>query len=408
MAQRQGTHRGARRERPRRGARRGRPGKGLRGRRARSARSARTGAERSLRQFRQASIVAVGVTGFLLLLLDPGAATVAQEVDVGNGAAQAAEEATGTLRGLLYGFIDNLPKYGIAAGILVVAGVLVRVVRGALSMLLRSWERSSALTAMSGVVIWLFALGIATSVLVGDIRALVGSLGLVGLALSWALQTPIESFTGWLLNSFQGYYRVGDRVAVGEVFGDVYRIDFLTTTVWEHGSASATGGIRAEQPTGRLITFPNHEILTGAVVNYTRDFPYVWDELTVAVAPESDLDLAISEVRRVGAELLGDYMREPALSYEALLRREGLERSVPAEPQVFVYMTDWAAEISLRYLVGAREKRVWSSRLTLALHTALAREEISERVKAVYPRHQVQVVDAGGDVRPTVDPGPEA
>ena len=32
---------------------------------------------------------------------------------------------------------------------------------------------------------------------------------------SLPLQTPIESFTGWLLNSFRGYYRVGDRIEVG-------------------------------------------------------------------------------------------------------------------------------------------------------------------------------------------------
>ena len=349
----------------------------------------------------------MGVTGFLLLLADPAGLTLAQEPGAGNAAAQAAEEATGTLRGLIYGFVDNLPKYGIAAAVLILAGILVRVVRGTLNLVLRSWERSTALTALSSVVIWLLALGIATSILVGDIRALVGSLGLVGLALSWALQTPIESFTGWLLNSFQGYYRVGDRIAVTDVFGDVYRIDVLTTTVWEYGSAGSTDSVRAEQPTGRLITFPNHQILTGAVVNYTRDFPYVWDELTVAVAPESDLDVAIAEVRRVGAECLGDYMREPALSYEALLRKEGLESTVPAEPQVFVRMSDWAAEITLRYLVGAREKRAWASRLTLEMHRALGREEVAARVKAVYPRQQVQMVDAWGEVTAERDSEPD-
>src|SRR5690606_12815196 len=217
-----------------------------------------------------------------------GESTVAQAAQLPtDGAAQAAEEATGTIRGLLYGFLDNLPKYVIAAAVLVFAGLLVRVVRTVLRRVLRSWERSTAVTALSGVIIWLMAIGIATSILVGDIRALVGSLGLVGLALSWALQTPIESFTGWLLNSFHRYYRVGDRIAVGEVFGDVYRIDVLSTTVWEYGSSATTAtNIHAEQPTGRLITFPNHEILTGSVVNYTRDFPYLWDELTVSVATE--------------------------------------------------------------------------------------------------------------------------
>lgn len=356
------------------------------------------GAQRSLRQFRQASIVAVAVTGFLLLIIGGGESTVAQAVQLPtDGAAQAAEEATGTIRGLLYGFLDNLPKYVIAAAVLVFAGLLVRVVRTVLRRVLRSWERSTAVTALSGVIIWLMAIGIATSILVGDIRALVGSLGLVGLALSWALQTPIESFTGWLLNSFHRYYRVGDRIAVGEVFGDVYRIDVLSTTVWEYGSSATTAtNIHAEQPTGRLITFPNHEILTGSVVNYTRDFPYLWDELTVSVATESDLAYATEVVLRVGREIVGEYMEAPARRYETLLRREGLEPAVSTEPQVFLAITDWGANISLRYLVEAREKRIWATRLAMRVTTELNKPEHRSRIKPVYPRHQVQIIDPEG------------
>ena len=70
------------------------------------------------------------------------------------------------------------------------------------------------------------------------------------------------------------------------MFGDVYQIDYLATTVWEIGSPGQGGFVQAEQPTGRLITFPNNEVLAGTVVNLTRDFPYVWDELTVRVMDE--------------------------------------------------------------------------------------------------------------------------
>jgi small-conductance mechanosensitive channel len=63
------------------------------------------------------------------------------------------------------------------------------------------------------------------------------------------------------------------------------RIDFLTTTVWEYGGLEHPPvAIKAEQPTGRLITFPDNAVLTGTVINYTRDFPFVWDELAVAIA----------------------------------------------------------------------------------------------------------------------------
>lgn len=88
------------------------------------------------------------------------------------------------------------------------------------------------------------------------------------------------------MNSFRRYSRVGDRIAVG----DVYRIDVLTTTVWEaDGSGQSVVAARA---TGALITFPNWEVLRSNIVNYTRDFPYVWDEVTINVANESDLGYA--------------------------------------------------------------------------------------------------------------------
>ncbi len=53
----------------------------------------------------------------------------------------------------------------------------------------------------------------------------------------------------------------------------MYKIDFLTTTVWEIGAPYRDGFVRAEQPTGRMVTFPNNEVLAGTVVNLTGDFP---------------------------------------------------------------------------------------------------------------------------------------
>ncbi len=67
--------------------------------------------------------------------------------------------------------------------------------------------------------------------------------------------------------------------------------------------------MQAEQPTGRLVTFPNNEVLAGTVVNLTRDFPYVWDEMSVSIANESDLRLAISVLKKIADDLLGTCWR---------------------------------------------------------------------------------------------------
>ncbi len=396
------------------------------------------GARGRLRSFRQATILAVAVTAFLLLVFvpdqtdgaqePPGPDTPAvpvdevpdtvaiiQEVPVEDLLAvdqvdepevppeelprATLQEAAQTLEELWVGFLSNLPKYLVGVAVLLVAWLLHRVLRPILRRALRSFTRANAITALVGVAIWLLALGIALSVLIGDIRALVGSLGLVGLALSWALQTPIESFTGWLLNSFQGYYRVGDRVAVGEVFGDVFRIDVLTTTVWEIGSPEQEGFVAAEQPTGRLITFPNYEVLRGSIVNLTRDFPYVWDELTVPVGNRSDMSYAVGVLERVAIDVLDDHMAAPAQEYEAILQAARLEGAVADRPQVFVSLDDSWTNLTIRYLTAARERRKWKSLLAKAVMEELAKDDHAERIVSVFPRRQIQFIGPDGKAR---------
>jgi small-conductance mechanosensitive channel len=295
--------------------------------------------------------------------------------------------------------VRSLPKLIVAFLILFLAWGIVRLVRPLVRRVLGRWEKAAAVTALFGIAVWLIAVSIAVGVIAGDFRALLGSLGLVGLALSWALQTPIESFTGWLLNSFQGYYRVGDRIAVGEVFGDVYRIDFLTTTVWEYGGPDRPPSfIQAEQATGRLITFPNNEVLTGSIVNYTRDFDFVWDELTVSIAPESDARYAAGVAERVAHELLHDYMVAPAARYREILQRAGLPDSVAEDPTLYFSMTDWSVNLTVRYLVGARERRKWKSELVARLAEEFGRSEHKGKILTVYPRQQIQLVEPDGTI----------
>jgi small-conductance mechanosensitive channel len=390
------------------------------------------GAQSSLRKFRQATILAVAFTGLLLLLFFPGGAEDAQaqngqelpdtmaiieEIptqdliraeqedieedrpvvespeDIGRVATQ---EAIRTFRNLWIGFYTNLPNFIVAFLVLLLAWLLVKGFRYLIKKVAGNWERSEGLSTVTAIAIWLFAIGVALSVVAGDIRALVGSLGLIGLALSWALQTPIESFTGWLLNSFQQYYKKGDRIMVGEVFGDVYKIDFLTTTVWEIGAPYRTGFVQAEQPTGRLVTFPNNEILAGTIVNLTKDFPYVWDELAFQIANESDLDYSINTFQKVAEDLIGNYMQIPAMQYEEVLRKAGIDMKIPSRPQSFIHLSDSWTEIVIRYLVGAKERRVWKSELSLRLQKEIHKPEHAEKIGHVYQRQQIQMFN--GDI----------
>jgi small conductance mechanosensitive channel len=302
-------------------------------------------------------------------------------------AAEGVDEAADTLRELASGFYAYLPRLLLVLFILGLAAVVAKLARTVIERSLRGWERTAALTAITRLVVFLLAAVAAVSILAGDVRAVVGSVGLLGLAASWALQTPIESFTGWLLNSFRGYYRVGDRIAVGDVFGDVYRIDILTTTVWEAGGSGKP--VTAAQATGALITFPNWEVLRTNIVNYSRDFPYVWDEVTVGVANESDLGYCAEVLQATARRVLGDEMEPAAHQYEQLLKREHLLFEVDEVPRVYFSTTDSWTNCTIRYVVPVRSRRKWASTLLLEISRDLARPEHRGRIISVYPRKEV-------------------
>jgi len=379
--------------------RRAQVGPGLRGRPRPGARAYRESAQHRLKRFRQGSALAVALTALLLLVwgapLDvPGQAAAQtaaleqspQEQPVPDPGA-AVDEATGTIRELAYSFYAFLPRLLLVLLLLGIAALVAKLSRALLERVLGAWERAAAVTAVTRLVVFLVAVVASISILAGDVRAVVGSVGLLGLAASWALQTPIESFTGWLLNSFRGYYRVGDRIAVGDVFGDVYRIDILTTTVWEAGGPGKP--VTAAQSTGALITFPNWEVLRSNIVNYSRDFPYVWDEVTVGVANESDLGYCAEVLEATARRVLGGQMEEPAQRYEQLLKSERLTFGVDEVPRVYLSTTESWTDCTIRYLVPVRSRRRWSSELILEISRELAKPEHQNRIQSVYPRREV-------------------
>jgi small-conductance mechanosensitive channel len=92
------------------------------------------------------------------------------------------------------------------------------------------------------------------------------SLGVVGFAVTFALQQPLFSLIGWIYIMVKRPYQVGDRVAIEESKGE-FEVDFLVTTLWEiQGDL-----VSSNQPSGRIITLPISVVLSAHVKNYTRE-----------------------------------------------------------------------------------------------------------------------------------------
>ena len=195
------------------------------------------------------------------------------------------------------------------------------------------------------------------------------AMGIMGAGVAFASQEVIGSFAGYINILTGGLYRIGDRVRIGSVTGDVIDISILRTTVMEIGE-----WVQADQYTGRIVTVANRIVFADPVFNYTKRWPYLWDEIMIPVTYASDW--------RGATEMMIEHGREYTEGFQALAQA-GLGRmasdyrlqETTVEPTIYVVMTDNWIELTLRYVVEARERR----RVKALLHEELLRHFEAEQ-----------------------------
>lgn len=211
---------------------------------------------------------------------------------------------------------------------------------------LRDMQSLSALETVAAVIVVVFLVAETFGSFAGTLL----SLGLVGFGLTLALQRPILAVGGWSAILFARLFRVGDRIEVEKMAGDVLEINLFTTRLWEVDIATG-------RATGRMLTVSNALFLEKAVANATADLPHVFDEFAVTIAYGSDLRAAETLLRRVGGEVL-DAERQTAMAaaYERATHGLPIDTAFPRAPMVIVALQPGGVEMRLRYLVDARHR----------------------------------------------------
>jgi len=213
---------------------------------------------------------------------------------------------------------------------------------------------------------WVVLALIAISVLFANWYAAAASLGLISLVLGFALQTPITSLIGWVYILVREPYRVGDRIRIGDAVGDVIDVDYLDTTLWEVGGQHLSGF----HPSGRVIKFPNANVLNQPVYNYSWPlFPYIWNEIRFQIGYDSDLAFVEQTMRTTAEAEIGEAMMERVRVFRELLSRTPVDQvEVSERPSVSFRVADntWL-EAVLRYIVEPKQSGAVRSRLLRAM-----------------------------------------
>jgi len=181
--------------------------------------------------------------------------------------------------------------------------------------------------------------------------------GVVGAGVAFALQEVIASFAGWIAISSGQFYKPGDRVQLGGIIGDVIDISILRTTVMEIGA-----WVKADQYNGRIVRIANSFVFKEPVFNYSADFAFVWDEITIPVKYGSDHRLARQILQQVADEVVGEYVPQAKSEWKHLVRKYLIE-DARIEPLVTLVINDNWIEFTLRYVVDYKARRIKKDQL---------------------------------------------
>lgn len=194
-------------------------------------------------------------------------------------------------------------------------------------------------------------------------------LGLISAGLAFALQQVILALAGYFVILRGDTFGVGDRITLGGVRGDVIRLGFIKTTIMEMGqppSVSSTDPavwVNSRQYTGRLVTVTNGVIFKEPVYNYTREFPYIWEEIVVPVT--YDADRIRAEQILLSAARTHAVVDDPAADQAlATMRSRYAMADASLNPAVYWRITDNWLELSLRFLAPCRGVREIKDRIS--------------------------------------------
>ena len=131
----------------------------------------------------------------------------------------------------------------------------------------------------------------------GQFSSLIAGLGVAGITIGFALQDVAKNFIAGLLLLIQQPFEIGDTIEVVSYGGTVLEISLRSTTIrtWD----------------GRHVIIPNSEVYLNPIINFSAA-PRRRIEITVGVAPNSDLDQVTRVALKALVENVEGILQDPA------------------------------------------------------------------------------------------------
>lgn len=174
------------------------------------------------------------------------------------------------------------------------------------------------LVTVRNITFLLFLIGMAL-IWASEIETVAVSMVAVAAALVLATREMILCLLGALYRGSTNAYKLGDRIEINGLKGQVMDVDMLSTTVIEITPASVTKG-----SVGRVVTIPNSQLLTQSVFNESQLGRFVMHTVMLQLPRADNWQAVEVAMLQTARDEVGRYASDLVKHARELQRQHGL------------------------------------------------------------------------------------
>jgi small-conductance mechanosensitive channel len=220
------------------------------------------------------------------------------------------------------------------------------------------------------IVVWSLIAIIVGLAFASELGAITTFAGLLTAGIVVALQNVILAFAGYFFLIGKYGVRVGDRVQVSGITGDVVDIGLVRLHLME-----VTGGT-SPRPTGRVVVFSN-SVVFQAGAGLFKPIPgtnFLWHEITLTLSPESNYLQVEKRLLEAVNKVYSDYRDQMDLQRRNMERSMRSVRSISLAPESRLRLAPSGLEVAIRYPINLDNAAEIDDQVTRELLDAIARE----------------------------------
>ncbi len=233
---------------------------------------------------------------------------------------------------------------------------------------IREPRRRSQFLLVRKLTFWFVIFVIVVLTFASKLGSFVTFAGLLTAGLAVALQNVLVSMVGYFFLIGKFGIRVGDRIEVNNISGEVIDIGLVRFHLMELG-AGAT-------PTGRVVAFSNSVVFqaSSGLFKHIPGASFAWHEVTVSLPRSADFGAIKKNLLGAVENVLRDYHDQIESVYRQMEKTGILMSDRGLRPKLELHMTTGGIDATIRYPVDLQHASDIDARVSRELLNALERD----------------------------------